>query len=125
MPKVYFSDLGFLNLGRGGNFQSLIDGPFFENACYLRLAEEESVEPIHFWRSTSQAEVDFVMKRNKTNLVPIEVKMKSKVGTIGKSLISFLKNYSLKKAYIYTLEIKSEIEKSGYKIKYIPYHLTI
>src|SRR3989338_199689 len=125
MPKVYFSDLGFLNLGRGGNFQSLIDGPFFENACYLRLAEEESVEPIHFWRSTSQAEIDFVMKRNKTNLVPIEVKMKSKVGTIGKSLISFLKNYSLKKAYIYTLEIKSEIEKSGYKIKYIPYHLTI
>lgn len=125
MPKVYFMDLGFLNLGRGRNSQSLIDGPFFENACYLRLTEKETLESIRFWRSTSQAEVDFVMNINGEGLIPVEAKIKARAGTIGKSLISFLKSYKLKKAYIYTFEEKSELEKSGYQIKYMPYHLII
>ncbi|MBL7159695.1 ATP-binding protein [Candidatus Microgenomates bacterium] len=124
-PKVYFSDLGFLRLSQGRVFGSLTtqEGHFFENACFLRLKELNSLEPIRFWRSTSGAEVDFIFFSVKEGITPFEIKSTvSKIGTLGKSLISFIKTYQPKKAYFYTKNTKGEIKKLNTKIYYLPYH---
>lgn len=122
-PKIYFLDLGFLSLARGKLEISQIEGNIFENACFLRLKELELFEEIHYWRSTSAAEVDFVITTGKGEIVPIEVKSKIvKKGTLGKSLISFLVKYRAKRCFIYTKNDRMSIEKIGAKISYIPYH---
>lgn len=123
-PKVYFTDMGFLNLARGRSTESLLSGNVFENACYLRLKELETFEPIHFWRSVSGAEVDFILHFPNNKLVPIEVKLTpTKIGTLGKSLINFLIAYKAKEAYIYNKDKRAYIEKFAAKIRYLPYHL--
>ena len=57
MPKVYFLDLGLLNLIR----REVKGRSFFENACFLRIKEKYPDEEIHFWQTKLGAEVDFVL----------------------------------------------------------------
>jgi len=55
---------------------------------------------MHFWRTKSKAEVDFVIKE-KNEIVPIEVRY-SKRPVIGKSLHSFIEKFTPKKAIVLT-----------------------
>lgn len=124
-PKVYFYDLGFLSFAQGilPHIISSVSGPLFENACFLRLAELSLVEPIRFWRSTSGAEVDFILTSPRDGtLIPLEVKTVPKQGVVGKSLIHFIKKYSPKKAYFYAKDASFQIKKSGVPIICLPYH---
>ena len=122
-PKVYFCDLGFLHLAQGilAAPPSELEGGVFENACFLRLGELNLLEVVRFWRSRSGAEVDFVIL-SEGKPVPIEVKLKGKVGTLGKSLISFFERYQPEKAFIYTKEKQAQIERYGVKVNYLPFH---
>lgn len=95
MPKVYFLDLGLLNLLRKGAKGS----SFFENACFLRLKEEYPFAKVYFWRTKTGAEVDFVIAEG-LELTPVEVKEKFNKRYLGKSLISFLNRYQPKIAYL-------------------------
>lgn len=105
-PKVYFTDSGFRN-NIIDNFISTTQRPdtgsLVENFVFNYLKEASLVQPrINFWRTKSQAEVDFVVDFGK-GIVPIEVKyrpMGRKV--IGKSMHSFISKYSPKRAYITT-----------------------
>lgn len=125
LPKVYFLDLGFLNLARGF-FPKLggIEGGVFENACFLRLQELDLLEPIRFWRSLSGAEVDFVAVSPRTGKpLPIEAKLSpGRKGTLGKSLISFIKRYKPRKVYVYNKDTASSGERFGAKIHLLPFH---
>jgi uncharacterized protein len=64
MPKVYLSDSGLRN-SLLNNFQSLVMrndmGEIWENLVFRILAEKYGVDDIHFWRTTSGNEVDFVL----------------------------------------------------------------
>lgn len=122
-PKVYFCDLGFLHLAQGtlSAPQAELEGGFFENACFLRLRELNLLEAIRFWRSRSGAEVDFVIL-SEGKPVPIEVKLRGKVGTVGKSLISFFEKYKPEKAFIYTKDTTAQIERYGVQVNYLPFH---
>lgn len=122
-PKVYFCDLGFLRLAQGSLTAppAELEGGFFENACFLRLRELGLLETVRFWRSRSGAEVDFVFLSG-GKPVPVEVKLKGKVGTVGKSLISFFERYKPEKAFIYTKEKEAQIERYGVKVNYLPFH---
>lgn len=132
-PKVYFSDLGFLYLAQGilPTIARQPMGNAFENACFLRLKEANTIEsppfinPPQFWRTKSGAEVDFVMISAKTgNPVPIEVKT-SQGRNIGRSLISFLKAYQPEDGYVYFLKQKDKGRSEKYAsatIHFMPYH---
>ncbi len=72
---------------------------------------------IKYWRTTGKAEVDFILQ-TKNELIPIEIKNKTKP---GKSFYSFIKNYQPKKGIVFT-EKKFGIEKIGKtKIAYLPH----
>lgn len=122
-PKVYFLDLGFLALARGREETLTTSGSVFENACFLRLLEKDLREPVHFWRSASGAEVDFIITTNKGELVPIEVKLNvGKPKTLGKSFLSFLKKYRPKTAFIYNKDKELKTKRLGSQIHYLPYY---
>ena len=79
-PSVYFSDLGFRNYALGvlGNLQRPDDLGFaFQNLVYLILREKLrwSGAQIHFWRTKSKTEIDFVIDTGRS-VIPVEVKYK-------------------------------------------------
>ena len=79
-PSVYFSDLGFRNYAIGvlGNLQRTDDLGFaFQNLVYLILREKLrwSGAQIHFWRTKSKTEIDFVIETGRS-VIPVEVKYK-------------------------------------------------
>lgn len=64
MPKVYFNDIGLLNifLNRFQVFVKREDkGSLLENYVYIRLREIYRQDDIKFWRTASGNEVDFVV----------------------------------------------------------------
>jgi len=64
MPKVYFLDLGLRNFFTD-NFQAFESrddkGALLENAVFRQLIEKSQIDDIHYWRTTTQKEVDFVI----------------------------------------------------------------
>mgnify|MGYP005846376455 CR=1 FL=1 len=120
-PKVYFIDLGLRNFILG-NFASFFEredrGRIFENFVFRQILERKPVFGIWFWRFETGAEVDFVLQ-DKDNLLPIEVKSgKNEIGIIGKSLLSFLEKYQLRKAVIIHWGDKKILKKKGKLIFY-------
>lgn len=127
-PKIYFVDPGFMYIAQGilPTMQPKLTGSVFENACFLRLRELDLIKPPQFWRTKSGAEVDFVIISPKNGKpIPIEVKTSPK-GTLGKSLISFIKNYQPEEGFVY---FQSGSGKGGARvyekttIHFIPYHV--
>lgn len=100
-PKIFFLDNGFRNK-MIDNFNDLTkrtdSGALAENFVFNSL-KSDGVR-VNFWRSKSQAEVDFVIEKA-GEIIPIEVKY-SPLGkkVIGKSLFSFINKYHPKKAII-------------------------
>lgn len=125
-PKVYFNDLGMLRLARRLTLTELlpISGEVFENACFLRLRELPQLYSPRFWRSTSGAEVDFIIDDPITGqTIPIEVKYSASLGKgLGKSLVSFIKKYASRNVLIYTREEKGTVKKYDSQVRYVPYH---
>lgn len=103
-PKVFFLDNGFRNKvidNFSGITKRTDSGALVENfICNsLKLGRFGRV---NFWRTKSQAEVDFVVE-SQGEILPIEVKYSS-LGkkVIGKSLFSFINKYHPKKAIMTT-----------------------
>ncbi|MBU1088262.1 ATP-binding protein [Patescibacteria group bacterium] len=122
-PKVYFLDLGLLHLAQGilPSLQNQITGNTFENACFLRLKELNLFHQIHFWRTKSGAEIDFIIHSSKTGQpIPIEIKLNPKKNILGKSLINFIKKYQSKQSFIYSLNTKHISSK--FNTHTIPFH---
>lgn len=77
-PKIYFMDLGLRNLLLA-NWQSLElrndQGALFENLVFLELCNQDiyKLKRYHFWRTTNQTEIDFIIEDG-TNLKAIEAK---------------------------------------------------
>lgn len=111
-PKIYFHDLGIRNFAIR-SFQDMDfrpdKGALFENFSYLVLREKLNFSvPLHFWRTKSGAEVDFVIVPKLTP-IPFEVKAKDlKEFKISKSLRSFLHTYRPREAYYLNLSLSSK-----------------
>jgi predicted AAA+ superfamily ATPase len=99
-PKVYFWDNGFRNMIIG-NLQALQDrtdrGVLNENftATQLMKADHE----LHYWRTRSNAEVDFVLEEQGMNTA-IEVKSSVTAPKAGRALYSFRDKYDVHRTVI-------------------------
>lgn len=97
-PKVYFLDNGIRNFLFGGFSpldQRADSGALMENLVMNELCKYSHplFESIHYWRSTSGAEVDFIFRKS-DSLTAIEVKTGSlNQPRITRSLRSFIKAY--------------------------------
>ena len=111
----YFNDLGLRNytIGLMGNLDNPANlGFIFQNFVFKLLYEKycTSNMQIKFWRTTDQAEVDFILEDG-MKIVPMEVKYSrfSKPEST-RSLRNFCEKYAPKEAIIVNLNLKTEIK---------------
>lgn len=110
-PKVYFMDLGLRNLILA-NWQSLElrsdQGTLFENLVFLELYNEDiyNLKHYHFWRTTNQTEIDFIIEDG-AGLRAIEAKYSNNKNP--KSFDTFKKYYPNAITGLITSETISEL----------------
>ncbi|MCD6216076.1 MAG: ATP-binding protein [Candidatus Aenigmarchaeota archaeon] len=97
-PKIYFFDTGLRNY-MINNFNSLNlredAGILAENFVFRQLF---NFDKINYWRTTSKAEVDFIISD-----IPVEVKFSEiKKPKISRSFRSFIKTYKPKVGIVFT-----------------------
>jgi len=96
-PKVFFLDNGIRNQIFGG-FEARRDRPdagtLFENLLFTELAKRLNplLDGLHYWRSKSNAEIDFVIERQ-GRIIAIEAKSGRPHGPISRSARSFVSAY--------------------------------
>lgn len=82
MPKVYILDIGIRNyLLRSFNMNLDGQGAVIENFVYNTLLVQYAKECIHFYRTSSGAEIDFVIEDKNNKLTICEVKYRNKINT--------------------------------------------
>lgn len=109
-PKIYFCDNGFRN-ALLGSFQDLDlrkdQGELNENFFFTQTRED-----LNYWRTKSNAEVDFILDKN--GLHPFEVKTTPKV---TRSARSFCKKYNPERFFILN---ELQLKKKEDNIFYVP-----
>ncbi|MBA7586072.1 hypothetical protein ES708_28068 [subsurface metagenome] len=123
---VYFNDLGMRNyMINNVNFEALKNniGMIFQNLVYHLLKEKtrHTARTIHYWRSTNQAEVDFVICSG-SEIIPVEVKGKElRKNEIGRSLFSFCEKYKIRTAYIINLSFENDKTINNCRFIFMPF----
>jgi hypothetical protein len=121
--KIFFLDNGLRNLLFGG-FTSLDQrgdlGALIENFVYTELCKNTNplLDSILYWRSSSGAEVDFIIRKS-DSIWAIEVKAGSmKRPTITRSLRSFIQAYRPENVLVLNDTLQDRIEMDGTKIRF-------
>lgn len=128
-PLFYFYDLGFRNhaLGTFGNLEKSYDlGFLFQNFVYFKLHESivNTSAKIHFWRTKSGAEVDFIINTGQSQL-PIEVKYQTLTKPVlTRSLHSFIEKYHPPQAFVINLSLSAKTVIKGTEITFLPFYQT-
>lgn len=123
-PKIYFLDNGLRNFLFGGftSLQTRPDlGKLAENLVFSELCKytDPLLDAVYFWRSSSQAEVDFVVSK-KNALLAVEVKAGAlKKPKISRSLRSFIQAYTPQMAFVVNTGLQTEIAVNGTPVRFI------
>lgn len=124
-PKYYFIDNGFRNQAIR-NFSSLSIrgdlGSLAENFVFQEILKYKTQRffnfDIHFWRTKAQAEIDFILYKNRENFIPIEVKHQRMTRpTIQRGYRSFIDAYQPSYGVIITKNFAAE-ETIGHSVIY-------
>ncbi len=122
MPKIYFADPGFRNLLAGSLTSTLTQadrGPLLESLVEIMLRLDPRTEDLHFWRTSSKAEVDFVWRAG-GELYAIEVKSAAlSKPAFSRAMGSFLKTYRPRRAAVVNMGLCDEIEREDTKVLYL------
>jgi len=123
-PKVYFLDYGIRNYAIN-NFNPLEKrsdaGNLAENFILNEIKPVSENLFLNFWRTTAKAEVDFIVSNSNSGIIPIEVKFEEfRKERIGRSLYSFIRNYSPQFAIVVTKDFWGEKIFNSTKVKFIP-----
>lgn len=129
-PIFYFIDNGFRNQALQ-NLSTSIEarqdkGLLIQSAVFQELLKFKIQGfydfHIHFWRTQSGAEVDFVLYKNDSCIIPIEVKHRSmKSPTISRAFRSFVDAYKPKNAFLITKDLNKIIMVNDCKIHFISF----
>lgn len=127
-PIFYFIDNGFRNYALR-NFSDpsyrtdlglLVEGLVFQE-LYKFITQTFLNYSIHYWRTKSGAEVDFVVRKNDENILPIEVKYRNLTRPqIGRGYRSFLQAYQPKKALMITKNLIAVERIENVDVHFIP-----
>jgi hypothetical protein len=120
-PTVYFSDTGLRNYSLGilGQLTRQDDlGFVFQNLVFLILREKLrwSNAEIHYWRSKSGAEIDFVIDPGR-KVIPVEVKYRDFSQTvIPRSYNSFIEKYTPERCFVINKNLKTTVNVKKSKV---------
>lgn len=127
-PVYYFIDNGLRNTALR-NFASLSTrtdiGFLVENFIFQEIfkfrAQHYLDFDIHYWRTKSGAEVDFILYKNKTQFIPIEVKYRRmRQPSVTRSLRSFIQAYNPNRALVITLDLIATKTVNGTEVVFMP-----
>lgn len=126
-PKVYFIDLGLRNHILN-NFNTLSlrsdKGAVVENFVFSELSRlllDEDKGELKYWRTIIKAEVDFIIEKQNSEIIPVEVKYSSfSAPKISRSFRSFLGQYKPKRALVLTKDFWGEKKINKTLIKFVP-----
>lgn len=123
-PKIFFVDNGIRNYLFGG-FDDLANradnGQIMENLVFSELCKSLNTlkDQIYYWRSSSGAEVDFVLE-SRNRLVAVEVKSGAmKRPRLSRSLRSFIQAYSPDRVYVVNNELEMSMDVQGIEVIFI------
>lgn len=126
--KVYFLDNGIRNAlifnfiqfeNRGGQEKGILLENFVYRELLSNLKNNFGRYEIKYWRTTNQAEVDFVLSNNSNSrVIPIEVKLGGK--KVSRGFYSFIKKYDIKVAFVATFNTFRIEKRDGYVIIWAP-----
>lgn len=130
-PVFYFIDNGFRNyaMRNFSDINSRVDaGLLVESLVFQELTkfiyQNFLNYSIHYWRTKSGAEVDFIIKKNETQFLPIEVKYRNlKKPSLTRSYHSFIEAYKPKNAVVITKDLISKQVIKETTIHYVPLEL--
>lgn len=106
-PKVFFYDSGLQSLLWFKDFQSTLLGSIFETNIFGELVKKFGRNAIHFWRTKTGQEIDFIVELDRQKLLPFEVKTHFQRFQNG-PLLSFSKKYKQEEWNLIALEGKKE-----------------
>ena len=117
-PKVYAKDMGivYYALKREFDEYALIPGEIIENFVYRELMERFIESDIHFYRTLSGAEIDFVVEDKKFYLIESKFSNQKR---FPKSIKNFIKNYLKDRSHL-TIIITKEVFSYEGDIIYLP-----
>lgn len=128
-PKYYFIDNGFRNCALQ-NFSELSwradNGLLIESAVFQDIVKHKTqkflIFNIHFWRTTSGAEVDFILYKNQENFIPIEVKYRQmEKPVVTRAFRSFIEAYKPKFGIFITKNLLQKVNIHGCEVHFIPF----
>lgn len=126
-PVPYFCDIGLRNFALNEFGQTYFrprSGYLFQNFIFRILGELDFFHfaQIKFWRTTDQAEVDFVIQAGK-DVIPIEVKFAHlKKTSMSRSFQNFIERYQPEKAFVVNLSTQKEFVVGTTTVKVIPFY---
>jgi len=123
-PTVYFQDLGLRNFALGifGKIQRPEDQSFvFQNLIYLILREKIRFTGanVHFWRTTTKTEIDFVVDAGRT-IIPVEVKFQDlNRPSVPRAFYGFISKYSPPYCLVVNKSLKTTVRHRNIEIRYV------
>jgi uncharacterized protein len=127
-PIIYFLDNGFRNYAiRNFNYLSqrsdvglLVQSTVFQE-IYKYVTQHFFDYGIHYWRTKSGAEVDFVIYKNDTSILPVEVKYRSFASpAVSRGYRSFLQAYEPRIGVIITKDFVGSEKIENTEVHFIP-----
>ncbi len=124
MPKIYALDLGLRNFA-AGNFNDVLlrgdRGEMAENFAFTELERlVEAPNELHFWRTQTKAEVDFIIEFPSA-LIPVEVKFTAmKAPELTRSFNNFLTNYQPNLGVIFTKDYLGRTQVNQAEVLFLP-----
>lgn len=127
-PIYYFLDNGFRNtaLRNFSNIEARTDrGLLIESFVFQEILKFQTqhylIFDIHYWRTKSGAEVDFVLFKNDKKFLPVEVKYQRMAQpTISRGYRSFIEAYQPKDAVMITKNLIATLEVDSTNVHFIP-----
>jgi predicted AAA+ superfamily ATPase len=127
-PVYYYLDNGFRNVALR-NFSALdgrtdlgllVESLVFQEIYKFRAQHYLSFD-IHYWRTKSGAEVDFVVSKNSEQFAAIEVKYRRlNKPAVTRGFRSFLQAYQPPLAVVMTKNYLGSLEVEGCNVQFIP-----
>jgi hypothetical protein len=123
-PMVYFNDHGLRNyaLGIMGRLSRPDDIGFtFQSLVYqvLRRKLSWTGTELHFWRSKSAGEVDFVVEAGR-EIIPVEVKYREMtMPSMPRSVHSFIAKFAPQRCLIVNRNLHTSIDINGCEVRFI------
>jgi len=127
-PIIYFIDNGFRNyairnfnsLAQRTDLGLLVQGAVFQE-IYKYISQHFLGYNIHYWRTKSGAEVDFVIYKNADTILPVEIKYRGlSAPAISRGYRSFLQAYQPKFAAVITKDFIGTERFENSEVHFIP-----